>query len=43
MTILLNTVARLNIENVDVIISDEEAPNEWSNSLNEYEIDWIKA
>lgn len=31
------------IENVNVIISDEEAPNEWSNSLNEYEIDWIKA
>ena len=31
------------IENVNVIVSDAEAPNEWSNSLDEYEIDWIKA
>ncbi|MBI6874196.1 DeoR/GlpR family DNA-binding transcription regulator [Clostridium aciditolerans] len=31
------------IEDVDVIVSDVEAPNEWNNSLNEYEIKWIKA
>ncbi|MBZ9685940.1 DeoR/GlpR family DNA-binding transcription regulator [Clostridium estertheticum] len=31
------------IENVNVIVSDVEAPNEWGNSLNEYGIDWIKA
>ena len=31
------------IENVNVIVSDVEAPNEWSNILSEYGIDWIKA
>ena len=31
------------IKNVNVIVSDVEAPNEWSSSLNEYGIDWIKA
>ncbi|MTK13141.1 MAG: DeoR/GlpR transcriptional regulator [Clostridiaceae bacterium] len=31
------------IEDVDVIVSDVEAPNEWNNGLNEYEINWIKA
>ncbi|GCD11421.1 hypothetical protein [Clostridium tagluense] len=31
------------IQNVNVIVSDEEPPNEWSNSLNEYGIEWIKA
>ncbi|MGV8981880.1 DeoR/GlpR family DNA-binding transcription regulator [Clostridium sp.] len=31
------------IENVNVIVSDVEAPNEWCNSLDEYGIDWIKA
>lgn len=31
------------IENVNVIVSDAQAPNEWINSLNEHGIDWIKA
>ena len=31
------------IEDVNVIVSDAQAPNEWSNSLNEYGIEWIKA
>ena len=31
------------IENVNVIVSDAGAPNEWNNSLNEYGIEWIKA
>jgi len=31
------------IENVNVLVSDAQAPNEWSNSLNEYGIEWIKA